>query len=85
MPQRSTKNDQARFHDEGYLVKPNVLDEAGLAPVLAEYAAALDAAATTLHSRGLIRETWPDRPFGERYTQIASTYPATRYFPPGRQ
>jgi hypothetical protein len=76
MPHTLPTGDQSRFHDEGYLVIPGVLSEADLAPVKAEYAQALDAAAERLLGQGLIKETWPDLPFGERYTQIASVCPS---------
>lgn len=76
MARRLSTDDHARLNDEGYLVIPSVLSQADLAPVHAEYAEALETAAGRLLGLGLIRETWPDLAFGERYTKIAAACPA---------
>jgi phytanoyl-CoA hydroxylase len=58
---------------EGYVVVDGVFDpQLDLAPLLAEYNAALDDIATGMHARGAIRSTYADLPFEERLIQVCS-------------
>ena len=69
-----------QFHDEGYLVIPDVLGDADLTPVEAEYEEALEAAALSLHACGEITSTYAGLPFSERYTALVCENPAVFYY-----
>ena len=69
-----------RFAADGYLVVPDALDDADLAPVEAEYAAALHHAAARMHARGEITATHDHLPFAERYAAIVTENPAVFYY-----
>lgn len=69
-----------RFHDEGFLVVPDVLDDDDLSPVIAEYEAALDRAARWMHENGHLTSAFEDLPFADRYIAIVRANPAIFYF-----
>ena len=61
-----TMDQVAEFRSEGVLVAENVLTDADLAPVIAEYSAWIDARARQLAAEGKISETYRDAPFERR-------------------
>lgn len=67
-----------RFHDEGYLVVENILNDADLQAIQAEYAGALNRIAEEMVAEGEVSSTYSDLPFGERYTRLL--YESTRIF-----
>ena len=75
-----TKAQIDRFVDQGYLVVPDVLDDADLDPVVAEYEWALNRAAQRLFKRGEISSTFGELPFADRYVAILGENPAVFYY-----
>ncbi len=69
-----------RFHEDGFLVIPEVLSARDLAPVENEYAATLDAAAHRLHELGRLSATHSDLPFPERYMALVADHPEIFYY-----
>ena len=65
-----TASHKEQLAAEGYVVVDGVFDPpVDLAPLLAEYNAALDEIATELQANGVIRSTYADLPFEERLIQ----------------
>ena len=60
----------AFFQENGYLIVENVLSDADIAAIRAEYAAILDREAPRLVASGQLSQTYSDLLFEERYTQI---------------
>ena len=58
------------FHKKGYLIVENVLSEADIAHIRAEYEAILDREAPRLVAEGQLSQTYAELPFEERYTKI---------------
>lgn len=69
-----------RFHEQGFLVVPDVLDPADLDPVADEYQAALDHAANAMAARGWLEDTYDGLPFAERYTALIIENPDVFYY-----
>jgi phytanoyl-CoA hydroxylase len=66
-----TASHKEQLAAEGYVVVDGVFDPpVDLAPLLAEYNAALDEIATELVARGAIRSTYAELPFEERLIQV---------------
>lgn len=63
------------FGDNGFLVVPDVLDDADIAPVEHEYVDVLDAAANDLFAAGEISSAHEDLDFEERYFAVLADYP----------
>ncbi len=68
-----------QFAEDGFLVVRDVLTDADLDPVVAEYDSALDTAARHLYQRGEIQSPRSDLPFAERYTALIRENPAIFY------
>ncbi|HSF84383.1 MAG TPA: phytanoyl-CoA dioxygenase family protein [Acidimicrobiia bacterium] len=68
------------FHEQGFLVVPDVLESGDLDPVADEYATALDAAVADLFARGAISDVHEELPFAERYTAILTENPDLFYY-----
>ncbi|MDJ0956742.1 MAG: phytanoyl-CoA dioxygenase family protein [Arenicellales bacterium] len=64
------------FHDQGYLVVENVLDEGVVKAIEDEYSELLDREVTELFQTGRISSTYPHLPFGPRYVAALSEEPA---------
>lgn len=63
--------DLERFEDEGFQVLEDVFDPVrDLDPVVAEYAAKLDRIAAEWAAEGVIRSTYADLPFTERFAHV---------------
>ncbi len=65
--------------EQGYLLVPDVLDDDDLAPVVAEFEAALDASAADAVARGNVTSALAELPFGERYTALVREDPGVFY------
>ena len=63
------------FRDQGYLIVPDVLDDADLEPVRQEYVDVLDRAAAELLDAGMISSAFSELEFGERYLSILLEFP----------
>lgn len=68
------------FRDEGYLVVPTALDQADLAPVIAEYERVLDDAAAILVAAGEITDRYETRAFPDRYLAMLKEFPGLYRF-----
>ena len=64
------KKQIAQFEQDGFLVVENVLSDTDLQPVIDEYDVHLDRVAQEMFAAGKISSTYPDLPFGKRYTAI---------------
>lgn len=64
------------FHENGYLVVENVLDEADLQPLWDEYTIKLDEVVQGMVNAGLLRNTYDHLPFDERYCAVLRENPA---------
>lgn len=69
-----------RFHDLGYLVVADVLDVADLDPVIHEYEALLDRAASELFELGELSATYSHLPFDSRYITMVTECPGVFYY-----
>lgn len=69
-----------QFQADGYLVVPDVLAAADLEPVIVEYDAALDRAASYMVERGYLSDSLDRLAFEERYTALIRENPALFYF-----
>ena len=58
------------FYENGYLIIEDVITDAEIAPVRAEYAAILDREAPKLVAAGKLNQAYEHLPFEERYTKI---------------
>ncbi|MGB0388275.1 MAG: phytanoyl-CoA dioxygenase family protein [Ardenticatenaceae bacterium] len=58
------------FHENGYLVVENVLNEAALQALWDEYAMRLDEVVQGMVKAGLLSEAYDDLPFDERYCAV---------------
>ncbi|NND03917.1 MAG: phytanoyl-CoA dioxygenase [Acidimicrobiia bacterium] len=63
------------FEHQGYLVVPEILDEADLVPVKAEYEEVLARAAGELFAAGSISSTFGELEFADRYVAMLSEFP----------
>jgi ectoine hydroxylase-related dioxygenase (phytanoyl-CoA dioxygenase family) len=61
---------KAQFDELGYVVVNDLLDEATLAAIEADYAGALDALAREQHAAGNLANLYPELPFGKRLTEV---------------
>ncbi len=69
-----------QFHEQGFLVVPDVLGVDDLDPVVAEYEETLDAAANDLLARGEVSSTYAHLSFADRYTALIIENPAVFYY-----
>ena len=69
---RLTESHVSFFHDNGYLLLEDVLDENDLGPVIAEYEGIIAARAEKLHAEGKVSDTYADKPFTERLLHLAN-------------
>ena len=60
----------SHFNEKGYLILENVLSDADIAHIRAEYEAILDREAPRLVAEGKLSQTYSDLPFEQRYTNI---------------
>ena len=61
----------AQFKEQGYLVVEDVFEvEADLAPIVADYAATLDALVDEWLAAGVLQQRYADLPFGQRLIKI---------------
>jgi ectoine hydroxylase-related dioxygenase (phytanoyl-CoA dioxygenase family) len=58
------------FEEHGYLVVPNVVDEATLSALWQEYSERLDEVATQLMNADILTNTHPHLPFDQRYCKL---------------
>jgi ectoine hydroxylase-related dioxygenase (phytanoyl-CoA dioxygenase family) len=68
------------FHEQGYLLVPEVLSAVDLDPLVEEYEEALDIAATQMHRRGAIGSDYAGLAFADRYTALVIDNPAVFYY-----
>src|SRR5947208_15386737 len=59
-----------QFHEDGYLMAPDVFEPAELEPVRQELAGVVDREAHRAHEAGLLPELYTDEPFETRLTRI---------------
>ena len=69
---RLTESHVSFFHDNGYLLLEDVLDENDLGPVIAEYEGIIAERAERLHSEEKVSDTHADKPFTERLLHLAN-------------
>ena len=72
---RLTESEVSRFHDDGYLLLEDVLDENDLGPVIEEYAEIIAERAEGLHKAGKVSDTHADKSFTERLFHLAIEAP----------
>ena len=65
-----TQEQLTHFQTKGYLILENVLSDADIAAIRAEYEAILDREAPRLVASGQLSQTYSELPFEERYTKI---------------
>ena len=63
------------FHENGYLLLENVLDENDLATVIEEYTGIIGERAERLDKEGKLTSTYSDKPFTERLLHLATEAP----------
>lgn len=69
---RLTESEVSFFHENGYLLLEDVLDDSDLGPVIEEYSDLIATRAEKLHSEGKITSTYEDKPFTERLLYLAA-------------
>ncbi|RKU06975.1 mitomycin antibiotic biosynthesis protein [Candidatus Poribacteria bacterium] len=69
---RLTESEVSFFHDNGYLLLEDVLDENDLGPVVTEYSEIIAERAERLHKEGKVTSTYADKPFTERLLHLAA-------------
>ena len=69
---RLTESEVSYFHENGYLLLEDVLDESDLSPVIDEYSDIIDERAERLHEEGKVKSTYSDKPFTERLHYLAA-------------
>lgn len=70
-----TENQTQSFHDDGYLVAENVVTDADLAPVIAEYESWIDQRARELLTEGKITDLAEGEPFDKRFAVLYAQTP----------
>ncbi len=66
-----TQSQLDQFHRDGYLIVKQLFDpQADLDPIVQEYHGVLERLADELYTKGEIKSTYADLPFGERLMQI---------------
>jgi hypothetical protein len=65
-----TSDQVAEFGEKGVLVAENVVTDADLAPVIAEYEVWIDGRANALHAEGKIADLHPGSPFDKRFARL---------------
>ena len=66
-----TEDQQAFFHEQGYLVLTDLLDDADLQPVIDEVAGEVDRRAWELYEKGELENLHEDEPFETRLARIS--------------
>ena len=69
---RLTESEVSFFHENGYLLLEDVLDDSDLGPVIEEYSDLIATRAEKLHSEGKITSTYADKSFTERLLYLAA-------------
>ena len=72
---RLTESQVSFFHDNGYLLLEDVLDENDLGPVIDEYKGIIEGRAETLHAEGKVTETHAEKSFTERLLHLSQEAP----------
>ena len=72
---RLTESEVSFFHENGYLLLENVLDENDLAPVIEEYTEIIAGRAERLYQEGKITSTFSNKTFTERLLHLAIEAP----------
>ncbi len=72
---RLTESEVSFFHENGYLLLENVLDENDLAPVIDEYTEIITGCAERLYKEGKTTSTYTNKPFTERLLHLAIEAP----------
>ena len=62
------------FEQYGYLIVPNVVDEATLSALWQEYDERLDEVATHLANAEILTNTYPHLPFDQRYCKLITKF-----------
>ena len=70
-----TPAERRQFQEEGWVMKPGVLDDAGLEPIRRGLHAAVDREAERARQEGLVDETFPAAPFDRRLALLAERFP----------
>ena len=68
---RLTESQVSFFHDNGYLLLEDALDENDLGPVIAEYEGIIAERAEKLHAEGKVSDTYADKSFTERLLHLS--------------
>ena len=68
---RLTESQVSFFHDNGYLLLEDALDETDLGPVINEYSAIIAERAEKLQAEGKVSDTYTAKPFTERLLRLA--------------
>ena len=72
---RLTQSQVSFFHDNGYLLLEDALDENDLGPVIDEYKGIIAERAEELHAEGKVTDTHADKSFTERLLHLANEAP----------
>ena len=67
--------ERRHFQEEGWVMKPGVLDDVDLGPIRRGLHAAVDREAERARQEGLVDETFPDAPFDRRLALLAERWP----------
>jgi len=70
-----TEQELKQFHEEGYVVKPQVFSEQDLEPLRDAMSEIVETEAERLKTEGKLSETFPDEPFQRRLACIFNTSP----------
>ena len=72
---RLTESEVSSFHENGYLLLEDVLDNNDLGPVIDEYSEIIEKRAERLHKEGKVTSTHADKSFTERLFHLAAEAP----------
>ncbi len=72
---RLTESEVSRFHDNGFLLLEEVLNENDLGPVIEEYTGIIAERAERLYKEGKVTDIHADKPFTERLFHLAIEAP----------
>ena len=72
---RLTESQVSFFHDNGYLLLEDALDENDLGPVIDEYKGIIAERAEKLHAEGKVTDTHADKSFTERLLHLSQEAP----------
>lgn len=72
---RLSQSDVSFFHENGYLLLEDVLNDNDLGPVIEEYSRIIADRAEKLNAAGMVSSTYADKPFTERLLHLVAEAP----------